>query len=302
MAFENATHINELNPASPAGSDDPFGTNGIDEELTQLKTVLTTDLGQISGAVTADQTDLNRTDITTEGTAEASKVLTVSSGSAINCSGITWSNLGAVTTADINGGAIDGVAIGATTPAAGSFTTLTASGSVTIVGGSVDGAAIGGTTPAAGAFTTLSSSGAMTVGTTLGVTGATTLSGTLGVSGAATFSTAKATTQLGFDTGAGGSVTQATSRTTAVTLNKSCGSITLVSAAGSTTHQTFTVNNSIVAAEDVVHVCQRSGTDRYRIHVTKVAAGSFNVSFATITGTTTEQPVFNFVVIKAVTA
>lgn len=42
---------------------------------------------------------------------------------------------------------------------------------------------IGATTPAAGAFTTLSSSGAATVGTTLGVTGASTLSSTLGVTG-----------------------------------------------------------------------------------------------------------------------
>lgn len=57
-----------------------------------------------------------------------------------------------------------------------------------INGGTIDGAAVGGTTPAAGAFTTLSSTGAATVGTTLGVTGATTLSSTLGVTGTATFS------------------------------------------------------------------------------------------------------------------
>jgi hypothetical protein len=38
------------------------------------------------------------------------------------------------------------------------------------------------------------------------------------------------------------------------------------------------------------------------IHVTKVAAGSFEVTFATTGGTTTEQPVFNFSVIKAVAA
>ena len=111
-----------------------------------------------------------------------------------------------------------------------------------------------------------------------------------------------ATGGLGYGTGAGGTVTQATSRTTGVTLNTVCGAITLVSAAGTATWQTFTVTNSAVAATDTVNVCQKSGTDKYMMFVTAVAAGSFNISFATTGGTTTEQPVFNFAVIKAVTA
>lgn len=107
---------------------------------------------------------------------------------------------------------------------------------------------------------------------------------------------------LGYGTGSGGAVTQATSRTTGVTLNKSNGAITLVSAAGSTTWTSFTVTNSTVATTDTVVVSQKSGTDLYEIHVTAVSAGSFRLSFRTTGGTTTEQPVFNFAVIKAVTA
>lgn len=107
---------------------------------------------------------------------------------------------------------------------------------------------------------------------------------------------------LGYGTGSGGAVTQATSRTTGVTLNKTNGAITLVSAAGSATWQTFTVTNSTVAATDTIIVNQKSGTDLYQIFVTNVAAGSFKITFATTGGTTTEQPVFNFAVIKAVTA
>jgi hypothetical protein len=38
------------------------------------------------------------------------------------------------------------------------------------------------------------------------------------------------------------------------------------------------------------------------LSVTAVAAGSFRISFATTGGTTTEQPVFNFAIIKAVAA
>lgn len=110
------------------------------------------------------------------------------------------------------------------------------------------------------------------------------------------------TAGVGYATGAGGTVTQITSRTTGVTLNKISGAITLVSAAGSATAATFIVTNSTVAATDVIILSQKSGTDLYNLMVTAVAAGSFNISFRTTGGTTTETPVFNFAVIKAVAA
>jgi hypothetical protein len=113
---------------------------------------------------------------------------------------------------------------------------------------------------------------------------------------------ANGTGGIGYSTGAGSAVTQATSRTTSVTISAVCGAITLVSAAGTTSWQTFTVTNSAVAATDTIVVNQKSGTDLNMIHVTNVAAGSFKISFATTGGTTTEQPVFNFAVIKAVAA
>lgn len=46
----------------------------------------------------------------------------------------TWSNLGTVTTIDINGGTIDGTAIGLSTPEAGEFTTIAANGTVYLKG------------------------------------------------------------------------------------------------------------------------------------------------------------------------
>lgn len=107
---------------------------------------------------------------------------------------------------------------------------------------------------------------------------------------------------LGYGTGAGGTVTQTTSRTTGVTLSKPTGSITLVSAAGSATAASFTVTNTLVAATDTIIISQKSGTDLYEIHISAVAAGSFRVTFKTTGGTTTEQPVFNFAVIKGVTS
>lgn len=113
---------------------------------------------------------------------------------------------------------------------------------------------------------------------------------------------ANGTGGIGYTTGAGGTAVQTSGRTNPVTVDKRTGSITLVSAAGSTSYQTFTVNNSTVAETDVIIVNQKSGTNKYIILVTAVAAGSFALTVATTGGTTTEAPVFNFAVIKGVTS
>ena len=115
-------------------------------------------------------------------------------------------------------------------------------------------------------------------------------------------SSVSSTQGIGYGAGAGGTVTQTSSRTTGVTLNNVSGSITLVSAAGTSSYTTFTVTNSTVAATDVIIVNQQSGTDKYEAFVTNVSAGSFKITFSDVSGTTTEQPVFNFAVIKSVAA
>ena len=114
--------------------------------------------------------------------------------------------------------------------------------------------------------------------------------------------TSNNTSGIGYATGAGGTVTQTGSRTDAVTINKITGAITLISAAGSATYQTFTVNNSTVAATDVIIVNQKSGTDLYEVYITNIQSGTFQITYATTGGTTTEQPVLNFAVIKGVDA
>ena len=137
---------------------------------------------------------------------------------------------------------------------------------------------------------------------TLGGTSTGNIVVTRALAGALAITSAGATAGIGYASGAGGAVTQGTSRTTGVTLNKVAGAITLVSAAGSATPASFTVTNSAVAATDVVVVNQKSGTDLYNIAVTAVGAGSFRITSYTTGGTTTEQPVFNFAVLKAVAA
>lgn len=102
---------------------------------------------------------------------------------------------------------------------------------------------------------------------------------------------------IGYSSGA--AITQASSRTTGVTINSTSGAITLVSAAGSATPASFTVTNSKVAATDTIILAQKSGTDLYNLHITAVAAGSFRITFFTTGGTTTEQPVINFAIVRA---
>jgi hypothetical protein len=132
------------------------------------------------------------------------------------------------------------------------------------------------------------------------------LAGAETISGIKTYSAAwkqtDATAAHGYATGSGGAVTQLTSRTTGVTLSKPNGVITLVSAAGSSTWTTFTVTNTLVAATDVIKLAQQSGANLYNLLVTKVAAGSFNISVSAVSGTTTEAPAINFAIVKAVNA
>ena len=116
-----------------------------------------------------------------------------------------------------------------------------------------------------------------------------------------------ATAGLGYATGAGGAVTQATNRTTGVTLNKVCGAITTDAASlAAGAEATFTVTNSTVAATDTVLVCLKtpSATGLSLPFVSTVAAGSFDITLTNLHASTadTSASVINFVVVKAVAA
>lgn len=112
------------------------------------------------------------------------------------------------------------------------------------------------------------------------------------------------TGNIGYATGAGGAVTQATSKSTGVTLNKICGTITLHNAAlAAAAIVTFTVTNSTVAATDVPYVTHDTvGTIAgYTVIGNTSAAGSFKVSVRNNTaGSLSEAIVLRFAVIKAV--
>lgn len=138
----------------------------------------------------------------------------------------------------------------------------------------------------------------------LNVIGAITSTGLItgvGITSTAEITSSSPTLGIGYATGAGGTVVQGISRITPVTIDKVCGSITMFSAAGSTTAATFVVNNSTVTINDTIIVNQRSGTNLYDLLVTAVANGSFNITFRTTGGTATDAPVINFSILNSVT-
>ena len=130
--------------------------------------------------------------------------------------------------------------------------------------------------------------------------------GTAAASFPGAISSSSATGGIGYATGAGGTVTQATSKSTGATLNKICGEIVMNGAAlADGAEVSFTFTNSAIAATDVVIVNHASvGTaGAYVINVSAVAAGSCSITVGNVSGGSLSEAIkLNFAVVKAVAA
>ena len=111
--------------------------------------------------------------------------------------------------------------------------------------------------------------------------------------------------QLGYTAAAQGTVTQATSKSTAVTLNKSAGVITMNNASLATaTNATFTLNNSFISANDTVILTISGGQatpGSYNVFANALSAGTVSITLRNISGgTLSEAVVINFALIHCV--
>jgi hypothetical protein len=116
---------------------------------------------------------------------------------------------------------------------------------------------------------------------------------------------ASAATTSGYTTGAGGTVTQLTSRTTGVTLSKPCGSIVLFSAAATANVATsFVVTNTLVTATDNIVLTQGTAGALGGLYnlLAIPAAGSFTVWIIPVNTVVAETLTINFAILKTVTA
>lgn len=112
---------------------------------------------------------------------------------------------------------------------------------------------------------------------------------------------------LGYTTTAQGSVTQATSKSTGVTLSKSAGRITMNNAAlAGTTAVSFTLTNTLISVNDILILCVSGGSvadaTTYTAYVSSLAAGSAVLTLRNLTATSqSEAVVINFALIHCAT-
>ena len=107
--------------------------------------------------------------------------------------------------------------------------------------------------------------------------------------------------QIGYTSGSGGSVTQTGTINSAVTLNKPCGKITLVSHDFSNNDiQQFTLNNSFIGIDDVVAVTFRAGNSKLYTETVETTNGSCNITVGDAHNQSTGSivVVLNFAIIK----
>ena len=110
--------------------------------------------------------------------------------------------------------------------------------------------------------------------------------------------------ELGYTAAAQGTVTQATNKGTAVTLNKPAGRITMSAASlGATTNVSFTLNNSYISSNDIVILNLSSGAtaSSYNLWVDSLGAGTVSITLRNTTGSPlAEAVVINFAIIHCV--
>ena len=115
------------------------------------------------------------------------------------------------------------------------------------------------------------------------------------------FTTCYASQEIGYSAAAQGLVTQLTSKSTAVTLNKSSGRITLNAASlGANSAESFTLNNSAISANDTIIVCVSGGgtSGAYTTYISSLATGSAVITLRNFTGgALAEAVIINFAVI-----
>jgi hypothetical protein len=118
------------------------------------------------------------------------------------------------------------------------------------------------------------------------------------------FTTMYASQEIGYSAAAQGTVTQATDKSTAVTLNKSAGRITMNNAAlAGSTAVSFTLNNSLISTNDTIIVCVSSVTTgstagAYTSYVSNMTAGSASITLRNLSGTSySEAVIINYAII-----
>ena len=122
------------------------------------------------------------------------------------------------------------------------------------------------------------------------------------------FTTCYASQEIGYASGAQGTVTQATDKGTGVTLNKSAGRITMNNAAlAGGAVVSFVLTNSLISANDTIIVNVSSNTTgsaagAYTTYISYMSAGTALISLRNLSATSySEAVIINFSIIHGAT-
>jgi len=118
------------------------------------------------------------------------------------------------------------------------------------------------------------------------------------------FTTCYASQEIGYSAAAQGTVTQATDKSTGVTLNKSAGRITMNNAAlAGGAVASFTLTNNLISANDTIIVCVSSNTTgsaagAYTTYISYLSAGTALISLRNLSATSySEAVIINYTII-----
>jgi len=245
LGITGATTLNTITSNVTPTTDDTYDLGTVTNEWRNLYVDGTANIDSLAAdaaAVTGNTTVGGTLGVT--GTTTASN-LTVTSNAVV-------SGTATIATVDINAGAIDGTTIGASSPAAGTFTNLTSSGTSThatvdINGGAIDGTVIGASSAAAGSFTTVTTSGQATLATA-DINGGTIDGAVIGGASAAAITGTTITANTGFVGPLTGAVTgNVTGNLTGNVTGNVTGNLTgnVTAASGSSTFNNVTINGGL---------------------------------------------------------
>jgi hypothetical protein len=279
MTVETATYISDLNDTYPTSTDSK--SEG-DNHLRLIKSVIKATFPNITGPVTKTQAQLNAT--AGDASGPASSVDNTlprfdgTTGKLIQGSGVVVDDS-------------NRVGVGRTPSGYALDVGNTASGNYARFG---DGTTeFGGYISAGNSFWGTLSNTSFYLGTN-GVGRV-----TLDTSGNLTLSAGT----LGYGAGAGGTVTQVTSKATAVTLNKPSGTVTMNSAAlAAGASVLFAINNTFFGSNDSVVLIGKAWSLYYRIETANSGSGSIGVRVTNTDTSSRSDPLdISFAVIKGST-